>query len=366
MNRPKHTATMEDIARETGLSTMTVCRVLSNKGCVSERTRKRVLATAKKFDYQINLLARQLSNNRTYLLGIITPFAGMVGSYYFGQVLQGIQKAISGTEYHVAMFDSESEDFNDGRKCAKLCSRRRVDGLIVVSPGQDDHFPLTFSNLRMPVVVVGTSFAREQISYVDVDNVGAAVAMTEHLIRLGHSKIGFLRGPSYLRNACQREEGFRKTLAAHGLPIVEQWIGQGDYETRKAFHIALEMLSKEHRPTAIFASNDRMAYGVLDAARILKLRVPEELSVGGFDDLEGSAESVPSLTTVMQPMKQLGHVATQYLLEQCESGRVAPVLRLELPAQLVLRASAAPPPKGVSAVEAGRLQLAAGGKSERN
>lgn len=366
MNRPKHTATMEDIARETGLSRMTVCRVLSNKGCVSERTRKRVLATAKKFDYQINLLARQLSNNRTYLLGIITPFAGMVGSYYFGQVLQGIQKAISGTEYHVAMFDSESEDFNDGRKCANLCSRRRVDGLIVISPGQDDQFPLTFANLKMPVVVVGSSFEGEQISYVDVDNVGSAAAITEHLIRLGHKRIGFLRGQSYLRNACQREEGFRQALAAHGFPIVEQWICQGDYETRKAFHIALEMLSKEDRPTAIFASNDRMAYGVLDAARILKLRVPESLSVVGFDDLEESAETVPSLTTVMQPMKQLGQVAANYLLEQFNSGDTPQVLRQKLPAQLVLRASAGPPAEDVSIVDAGRLRLATGTKSERN
>src|SRR5882672_11211219 len=96
MNPPKHAATMEDIARETGLSRMTVCRALSNKGCVSERTRKRVLASAEKFDYQINLLARQLSSNRTYLLGIITPFRGLLGTFYFGQVVQGVQQALSG------------------------------------------------------------------------------------------------------------------------------------------------------------------------------------------------------------------------------------------------------------------------------
>jgi DNA-binding LacI/PurR family transcriptional regulator len=147
---------------------------------------------------------------------------------------------------------------------------------------------------------------------------------------------------------------------------VEQWVGQGDYETRKAFHIALEMLSKENRPTAIFASNDRMAYGVLDAARILKLRVPETLSVAGFDDLEESAETVPSLTTVMQPMKQLGQVAANYLLEQFGSGSTPYVLRQKLPAQLVLRASAAPPVQEVGAMEAGRLRVAVDDKSERN
>jgi LacI family transcriptional regulator len=363
---PKITATMDDIARETGLSKMTVSRALSNKGYVSERSRKLILAAAKKFDYQINMLARQLSSNRTYLLGVITPFRGLLGTFYFGQVLQGVQLALSGTGYHVALFDSQSEDFNNGTKCANLCRQRRVDGLIVVAPGLDDQFPLTFANLQMPMVVVGSSFRQKTINYVDVDNVGAASAVTEYLVRLGHKKIGFLRGPAELRNAAERELAFRKTLAAHGLTIVEKWILQGDYETRKAFHLALELLSKGNRPTAIFAANDLMAYGVLDAARMLKLNVPEDLSVAGFDDLEASAEWVPSLTTAAQPMKQLGQVAAGYLLDWLNRKDASPSLHQKLSAKLVIRASTAPPPQRFRAADAGELAPDAQGHSRLN
>jgi len=337
-------ATMEDIARESGLSTMTVSRALSNKGYVSERSRKLVLAAAKKFDYQVNMLARQLSSNRTYLLGVIVPFKGLLGTYYLGQVLQGMQQTLSGSGYHLALFDCESEDFNDGTKCANLCRQRRVDGLVVVAPGQDDQFPLTFANLNMPLVVIGSLFRQRTINCVDVDNLGTAYEVTEYLIRLGHTRIGFLRGPAHLRNATEREQGFRKSLVAHGVRTVEKWILQGDYETRKAFHVALELLSKEDRPTAIFAANDLMAYGVLDAARMLGLNVPEDLSVAGFDDLEGSAESVPSLTTVAQPMKRLGQVAAKHLLDTLNAKDAAPaVLHEKLSARMVLRASTAAP-----------------------
>jgi LacI family transcriptional regulator len=337
-------ATMEDIARETGLSTMTVSRALSNKGYVSERSRKLVLAAARKFDYQVNMLARQLSSNRTYLLGIIVPFNGLLGTYYLGQVLQGMQQTLSGSGYHMALFDSESEDFNDGNKCANLCRQRRVDGLAVVAPGRDDRFPLTFANLNMPLVVIGSLFRQRWVNCVDVDNLGTASEVTEYLIHLGHTRLGFLRGPPYLRNASEREQGFRKTLAAHGIPTVEKWILQGDYETRKAFHVALELLSKEDRPTAVFAANDLMAYGVLDAARMLGLNVPEDLSIAGFDDLEGSGECVPSLTTAAQPMKRLGQVAAKHLLVILNAKDSTPaVLHEKLSARMVIRASTAPP-----------------------
>jgi LacI family transcriptional regulator len=356
-------ATMEDIARETGLSTMTVSRALSKKGYVSERSRKLILEAAKKFDYQVNMLARQLSSNRTYLLGIIVPFKGLLGTYYLGQVLQGMQPPLSGSGYHLALFDSESEDFNDGSKCANLCRQRRVDGLVVVAPGRDDQFPLTFANLNMPLVVIGSLFLQRTINCVDVDNLGTASEVTEYLINMGHTRIGFLRGPAQLRNASEREQGFRKTLAAHGVSAVEKWILQGDYETRKAFHVALELLSKEDRPTAIFAANDLMAYGVLDAARMLGLNVPEDLSVVGFDDLEGSAECVPSLTTAAQPMKRLGQVAAKHLLDMLNTkDTTPPVLHERLPARMVIRASTAPPsPKfrvgGVTPIGQPRVRL---------
>jgi LacI family transcriptional regulator len=232
-----------------------------------------------------------------------------------------------------------------------------------VAPGRDDQFPLTFANLNMPLVVIGSLFRQRTINCVDVDNLGTASEVTEYLIHLGHTRIGFLRGPVQLRNASEREQGFRRALATHGIAAVEKWILQGDYETRKAFHVALELLSKEDRPTAIFAANDLMAYGVLDAARMLGLHVPEDLSVAGFDDLEGSAECVPSLTTAAQPMKRLGQVAAKHLLDILTIKDTAPVvLHEKLSARMVIRASTAPPsPKfrvsGVTPIGQPRVRL---------
>jgi LacI family transcriptional regulator len=181
--------------------------------------------------------------------------------------------------------------------------------------------------------------------------------MTDYLIQLGHRKIGFMKGRSDLRDAAQRELGFRKTMAGHHVPVVDKWVVQADYETRKAFHLSLNLLSKTDRPTAIFASNDNMAYGVIDAARILGLRVPEDLSVAGFDDAEGSASFVPTLTTVAQPMMDLGRVAARYLLDVLDEAKAPGVLHQVLPAQVVTRASTTPPSEQLRRGESGAYQL---------
>ena len=334
--------TMGDIARASGVSPMTVSRVLNNNPSVKEAHRKRVLAVAKRLNYHLDIIARQLRAQHTFQLGVVAPFRGLVGTYYFGQILQGIQQVLTGTDYHISLYDSLSEDFNDMSKCVNLCHERRVSGLIVVAPGLSARFPKTFVSLKMPIIVVGSSMGRQAISYVDVDNYGGACVMTEHLIELGHTRIGFVSGRADLRDASERELGFRKTMEKHGLPVVAEWIIQGEYEARQAFQVSMNLLGKNDRPTAIFAANDQMAYGVIDAARILGLQVPDDLSVGGFDDIQSSAEFVPALTTVGQPMLDLGLVAARYILDVLSKPGTA-VLHRKLPAQLVTRSSTAMP-----------------------
>lgn len=334
---------MEDIARETGLSKMTVSRVLSNKGYVSEETRTLVLSVAKQLDYHVNYIARQFGTHRTYMLGLVTPFEGMIGSQYFGRIVEGMQQALGRSDFHLVIFDSLSEDFNDGRKCARLYHQRRVDGLIVLAPHRSDRFVKTFANLRVPLVVAGGAPSHKSISWVDVDNYGGAVAATNYLVSLGHRRIGFLCGPEDLRDAEQRKLAFRKTMTRHRLPVNERWVLQGDYGIRRAFHLALDLLAKRERPTAIFAANDQMAFGVVDAARARGLRIPEDLSVVGFDDLELAAESVPPLTTVRQPVKQVGRMAARYMLELLGDDEPPQPLHERLPTELVVRASTASP-----------------------
>ncbi|HTS17671.1 MAG TPA: LacI family DNA-binding transcriptional regulator [Verrucomicrobiae bacterium] len=358
-DRRKGKVTMSDIARATGLSPMTVSRVLGTHGTVSDDKRKRVLAAAKRLNYHLDIVARQLRAKHTFQLGVVAPFQGLVGTFYFGCILQGIQQVLTGTDYHISLFDSLSEDFNDIRKCAALCHERRVGGLIMVAPALSARFPQTFADLKMPIIVVGSTPKSKAISHVDVDNYGGAYAMTEHIIHLGHTKIGFIGGRRDLQDALQRELGFRKAMKQHGIPVQDEWVTEGEYETRKAFHISMDLLAKTQRPTAIFAANDLMAYGVIDAARMLGIKVPDDLSVAGFDDLDESALCVPSLTTVAQPMLDLGRVAARYLLDVLNSPKSPEILHTELPARLVPRSSTAAPGGGRSEriLEPSRLKV---------
>jgi len=351
-NQKTGKVTMGDIARASGVSPMTVSRVLSNNPSVKEEHRKKVLAVAQRLNYHVDIIARQLRAKHTFQVGVVVPFRGLVGTYYFGQILQGIQQVLTSTDYHISLYDSLAEDFNDMAKCVNLCHERRVSGLIVVAPELSATFPKTFASLKMPIVVVGSSLARQPISYVDVDNYGGACAMTEHLIELGHTKIGFVCGRADLKDASQRELGFRETMQKHGLPVVAEWVVQGEYEARKAFQVTMNLLAKPERPTAIFAANDQMAYGVIDAARILGLQVPEDLSVSGFDDIQSSAEFVPALTTVGQPMLDLGLVAACYILDVLSKPNT-PVLHRKLPAQLVVRSSTGAPAQMYRSVAVG-------------
>jgi len=337
-------ATMDDLARVTGLSKMTVSRALNGSGYVSDQSRKKVLTAARELNYRLNYIGRNLNQNRTGMLGIITPLEGLIGTYYFGQIVKGIQSALIGTDYHIAHYDSLSADFNDGEKCARLCHQRRVDGLIVIAPKRHDRFVKTFADLNVPLVVVGGAPRDRKISYIDVDNFGGAVAMTEHLIGLGHRKIGFVAGPKTLHDASERELAFRKTLARHGIRVNDKWVVQGSYETRKSFHATLHLLSGRDRPSAIFAANDLMALGVLDAARIVGLSVPEELSIAGFDDIDAAAAVLPPLTTVRQPMQRMGKKAVEYILELvARENQERHLIHQKLTAQLIVRQSTTQP-----------------------
>jgi DNA-binding LacI/PurR family transcriptional regulator len=336
-------ATMGDIARVTRLSKMTVSRALSNSGYVSKSTRDKVMEAASRLHYEVNFIGRQLTQNRTGLLGVITSFEGFVGTYYFGRIIEGLQQGLCTTDYHLTLYDSSSEDFNDGQKCARLIHQRRVDGLAVIAPHTDDNFINTFLELKVPLIVIGGAPESGTISYVDIDNYGGAYSAAGHLIELGHRKIGFVAGPANLSDARHREQAFRKAMTDHRIPIQSRWIFEGNYQTRVAFEGALELLSKDDRPSAIFAANDMMALGVMDAARTLGLKIPGDLSVVGFDDMRGVDTMTPPLTTVRQPTYQLGKIAAQYLLDAITNTEPDDVLHEKLSAQLVVRSSTAAP-----------------------
>ncbi|MBV9464397.1 MAG: LacI family DNA-binding transcriptional regulator [Verrucomicrobiae bacterium] len=341
---PKSSVTMEDIARTTRLSKMTVSRALTGNGYVSDKTRQRVLAAASQLNYEFHALASHLSRNRTGLVAMVTSFEGLVGSHYFGRIVEGVQAAFNPFNYHMMLIDSRSENFDDGEKCARLYHQRRVDGLIVVAPDAGEKYVATFRDLSVPLIFIGHTPPNSDVSCVQVDNTGGIGKAVAHLIQLGHAQIAFLAGPSDVTDAAEREEGFRAAMKKANLPVLEEWILRGKFHTRTSFDVCVAALSKKRRPTALVCANDLMAFGAVDAARSLGLSVPGDLSIAGFDDVR---EALPaSLTTVKQPIFQLGKAAGDFVLKEVYEPEHRRVVRERLATQLIVRGStSAPAPK---------------------
>ncbi len=337
---------MEDVAKAARLSKMTVSRAITNRGYVSDKTRRKVMRAAKELNYELNFIGRQLNQNRTCLFGVATHLEGLLGSWYFGEILAGIQKELTGTDYHVALVDMSRAPFQTPSALAQLCHQRRMDGFILVAPHLHDPCLSDMSGVDVPFVVVGATPQGENLSYVDIANYQGMREATQHLIKLGHRRIAYFGGPAQVSDASQRELGFRKAMAEANLPIRREWMVEGRYETHTAFQAALKLFSQSDRPTAVLASNDLMALGVLDAAHMRNLNVPRDLSVVGFDDILAAARTAPALTTMRQPARELGTLSVRHLLDSLSSEHVTPTLQRHLSPQLIIRSSTGSPSPG--------------------
>jgi LacI family transcriptional regulator len=335
-------STMEDVARECGVSLMTVSRVISGRGSVSAATRDKVMRSVKRLDFQINTVASNLARSRSGFIGIGIPFKGLIGSAYFGELMDGVQAALASTEWEIALFDIRARTFEDGGRLQALYRTRKVDGLLVVAPNAHEEFLATFSTLRMPLVVIGKQVDTKGVCSVFCDDHRGITMLCEHLHGLGHRRIAFVGGPLFFSVAQTRERAFtdfcqRKRLPKSGTPV---W--RGDYSLKSGKEAGLALLQAADAPTAIIAANDMMAYGLIEAARKLGLDIPGDVSIGGFDDLPTAADRVPSLTTVHQPVREMAERGTTLLLEALDSG-VAPKGTETMDVSLVVRESTARP-----------------------
>jgi DNA-binding LacI/PurR family transcriptional regulator len=335
--------TMEDIARECGVSKMTVSRVFGSGVGVSPGTREKVLDAAKRLKFETNALAQNLNRNRSAFIGVATPFEGLLGSNYFAEVFIGFQAALAGSGWDYALFDTLSEEFNDGDKLAKLYRQRKVDGLLIVAPHMDDRFLETLTDLRVPMVVIGESISVPSVCSVSCEDHRGITLSCAHLYALGHRRIAFLRGPSDLATARRREHAFRDFYRRKKLAVPDGFIQPGDYTMRSGRVAGFALLSLKDRPTAIIAANDMMAYGVMESARQLGIPIPDELSIVGFDDLPTATERYPALTTVQQPVAEMAERGAKILVEALR-GKTLPQGHMRLEVNLIERQSSAPPP----------------------
>jgi LacI family transcriptional regulator len=325
---------MEDVARAAGVSVATVSKVVNGRYGVSQTTIDRVSAVVEEMGYATSLGARSLRSHRTNVIGVLVaefePFST--------ELLKGVAEAIAATDYDLLAFAGGRHGDTVGwerRSLARL-GGSLIDGAIIVTP--------TVGEARggIPVVAVDPHTGRSDVPTVDADNAAGAVMATQHLLGLGHRRIALLGGRADLESARLREEGFRKAMAAAGVDIDEGLVRVGGYRPETAEGPARELLCRADRPTAIFAANDLSAIRTMEVALELGLRVPEDLSVIGFDNIPESALAHPPLTTIHQPLHEIGAAALNILVGLLE-GREPESTHVQLPTSMVERASCSPP-----------------------
>jgi len=330
-------ARIADVAARAGVGVATVSRVLNGHVNVRPATRDRVLDAIRALNYRPSSVARNLSLQRTMVVGALLPWFTNPSAV---QRVRGIVDGLSGSPYDLMVFDIESEDRQ--RRAFELFDRGdRADGLLVVSTNPPEAEVERIHAARLPCILVDG--IHPSLPSIAVDDVSGGEMATRHLIELGHRRIALIGDPppefrfDWSRD---RTRGYERALDRAGIERRPEYVREGTRLLHVARGIAAELLALPDRPTAIFAASDTQAFGTLEAARALGIRVPEELSVIGFDDIE--VASYAGLTTVRQPLFQSGHRGCELLL-QALAGQALAVRTETMPLELVARGTTAPP-----------------------
>lgn len=328
-------ATMKDIARMTGLSESTVSRVLNNRPYIKQATRERVLQAAKELDYRPNALARGLARNRTQVIGLVI---GRISNLFFGEVIRGIEEVVNLHGYSLILCVTGMEPRKELHYIDVL-RQQKVDGMIFMSGFFPHELQKAIVHSGIPTIAISRLVLQEEILSVRIDDFKEAKAATDYLISLGHQRVGFISGPLQDPTAgASRLEGYKQSLVENNIAFDPALVQESDFRLNGGYEGMLRLLTLRRRPTAIFAANDEMAIGAIKACKEKGLQVPRDLAVVGFDDTLFAAISDPPLTTVAQPIYQLGATAAQMLIQFMEEGSV-PERMVLLPCQLRIRES---------------------------
>jgi len=333
--------TLKDIAREAGVSPTTVSLVLEGKKTsrVSDRTRKRVLEVIDRLNYKPNVIARSLVKKESHSIGLI--ITTLLNPFY-AEIAQDIIDRAKETGYGVVACSVRGGIEDEQRSVEDLISRG-VDGLIICSSLRHDPVVFKLAEDRFPFVLTLRSVEHNPgsppVDSIVVDNKRGGFMATEHLIKMGHKDIALIAGPQETSTGYERLAGALAAFEAYGLEHNPDLILYGDFHRNSGLHLTRQLLEKKPVPTAIFAANDHMAMGVLDALRERGVQVPNEMAVVGFDDIEMSGLPGIDLTTVSQKKATLGRLAVDRLLEKIREGEGSVVKRVILDPILVIRRS---------------------------
>jgi LacI family transcriptional regulator len=330
---------LEDIAAQAGVSRSTVSRVINNDPHVSDATRKRVLAVIKRVGYAPNPAARALVTQRTQIIGVVIPQEPITlfeDTYYFPTLLHGISRAAHERDYAMLLWLAPSNE-EEERFRQRIISNRLMDGVVLSSA--TTHEPLIdhFLNNDIPFVMTERPvFKQNLISYVSVDNTAATFDAVSHLIALGRKRIGTITGHLANSDGLDRLDGYKMALESAGMPVDERLIAEGNFTHHRGYLGMKQLLQQQ--VDAVFAASDITTRGALEALDEAGVRVPDDVALVSFDDLQTAEKTVPSLTTVHHPIEEKGMQATSLLIDLIENEDEV-VRHILLPTRLVIRES---------------------------
>ncbi|AVF36607.1 DNA-binding transcriptional regulator CytR [Rahnella sikkimica] len=331
-------ATMKDVAEQAGVSTATVSRALMNPEKVSASTRQKVDQAVMAVGYSPHALSRNLKRNESRTILVIVPD---ICDPFFADLIKGIERTAAENGYLVLIGDCAQQNQQE-KTFINLIITKQIDGMLLL--GSDLPFDASKEEQRnLPPMVMANEFAPElELPTVHIDNLTAAFEAVHYLLNLGHQRIACIEGPKHMPLCQYRSQGYIQALRRNGISVENALTAQGDFSYESGAQAVTELMALPSPPTAIFCHNDIMAIGAMFQAKKMGLRIPQDLSVVGFDDIKASQFTDPPLTTVAQPRFQLGRQAMLLLLEQLQ-GNPGQSGSLLLDSELVVRESTAAP-----------------------
>ena len=335
-------ATINDVAKLCGVSIKTVSRVMNSEPSVRQLTREKVQAAVKELNYQPNLAARNLASTKSFTIAYVYDNPN---AYYIIDMQEGILSACRQQGFELLINPCDSQQENITEEIINTIKQARVAGVVLTPPfSERPEFVKRITELDIKVVrIMSGDVAPDELSpCVMVNDRDAAQTITQHLIDLGHKKISFIAGGAEHMSTIERYKGYRRALKANEIEFNKNWLIEGEYSFESGVNGAKKLMAEEvtqhERPTAIFSCNDEIAAGALFAARLMNIKIPEQLSIAGFENSPFSRQTWPKLTTANQPNKQIANDATSLLISQIRKQKTHHEISQYVP-QLVVRDS---------------------------
>jgi len=335
----KSAPTMVEVSKEAGVSVATVSRVVNERGGVSKKLEQRVHQAMKKLNYHPSSLARSFKKQQTMTIGVMIP---LLDHPFYSRLASSIEKMLFNNGYH-ALICNAQEDEEREKAYIEMLLRQRVDGVIVNSSAENTAHLLELNNNNMQVVLIDRNVQGIECNRVFSDNSQGGFIGMQHLIELGHRQIGVIAAPRDQEPIERRLRGLHEAQRAYGIDrFPDLLITDDTQDFDVGYQAAKQLLQHNPRPTAIFALTDVMAVGVMHAANEMNLRIPDDLSVMGYDDIPIASYTIPPLSTVAQPIVEMGRASVELLLHHLGNSDMEPETTV-LETHLVIRQTTAPP-----------------------